>query len=411
VAVATAFVAVLGLLLLVLVGRHVGPARYGTFVVVWSLVLAVFSTLLGIQQEVVRTVSAGRAAGQDAAHESPVVRVALAAGSVALLALVATSPWWARRLFADHAGSVVGAVVVGVLGYVVTLAINGVLVGRKHWNDYALIVVADAVVRAVAVVAATYAGAGVVGWAWALAVSGFAWIPLLVRGRVRGALLHRTAGPLPRGVGHALTLVAGTACSTVLVVGFPVLLRATTSTVDLERLGVVVALVTLTRAPVLLPIIAFQGPMIEHFVRHSSDIVRRTLALAGGVVVLGLAGAGLALLVGPATLRLVMGERFASEPVVVAGLTLGAASLGLVTVTSTALVALARRGASSAGWLVATAATLVLLVVPADLDTRTTTALLLGPLAGVLVHLVVLARARRGVATRLEPPGSPQPTF
>jgi hypothetical protein len=50
--------------------------------------------------------------------------------------------------------------------------------------------------------------------------------------------------------------------------------------------------------------------------------------------------------------------------------------------------------AYAAGWVIATVAATLLLLLPLDLEVRTVVALLCGPLLGIAVHLSALARAR-----------------
>jgi hypothetical protein len=67
----------------------------------------------------------------------------------------------------------------------------------------------------------------------------------------------------------------------------------------------------------------------------------------------------------------------------------------MLTLTGAAAVAAALHRAYSLGWVVATVASGLLLLVPLPLQTRTVVALLCGPMVGIAVHLVALARAGR----------------
>jgi hypothetical protein len=55
-------------------------------------------------------------------------------------------------------------------------------------------------------------------------------------------------------------------------------------------------------------------------------------------------------------------------------------------------VAAALHRAYSAGWIGATLASMLLLLLPVGLETRTVVALLCGPMVGIAVHLGALAR-------------------
>ena len=75
-----------------------------------------------------------------------------------------------------------------------------------------------------------------------------------------------------------------------------------------------------------------------------------------------------------------------------AWLTAAAIAIALLTLTGAATVAAALHRAYAAGWIGATVASALLLLLPLDLETRTVVALLCGPLVGIAVHLAALAR-------------------
>ena len=68
-------------------------------------------------------------------------------------------------------------------------------------------------------------------------------------------------------------------------------------------------------------------------------------------------------------------------------------AIALLTLTGAATVAAALHRAYAAGWLSATVASALLLLLPLDLETRTVVALLCGPLLGMAVHLAVACQS------------------
>ncbi|SUA02692.1 membrane protein [Mycolicibacterium fortuitum] len=64
----------------------------------------------------------------------------------------------------------------------------------------------------------------------------------------------------------------------------------------------------------------------------------------------------------------------------------------MLTLTGAATVAAALHRAYAAGWIIATVAAVGLLLLPLGLEERTIVALLCGPLVGIAVHLVALAK-------------------
>ena len=89
-----------------------------------------------------------------------------------------------------------------------------------------------------------------------------------------------------RGASHS---IAAAGASAILVMGFPVLLKATSGDLGAAG-GVVILAVTLTRAPLLVPLTAMQGNLIAHFVDHRTERLRALVTPA--LVVTGLGAAG-----------------------------------------------------------------------------------------------------------------------
>ena len=67
-------------------------------------------------------------------------------------------------------------------------------------------------------------------------------------------------------------------------------------------------------------------------------------------------------------------------------------AIALLTLTGAATVAAALHRAYASGWISATVASMLLLLLPVGLETRTVIALLCGPMVGIAVHLAALAR-------------------
>jgi hypothetical protein len=221
-----------------------------------------------------------------------------------------------------------------------------------------------------------------------------AWLLVLAgSGTARSVARVQTAGGASaflRGAAHS---IAAAGASAILVMGFPVLLKATSGELGAAG-GVVILAVTLTRAPLLVPMTAMQGNLIAHFVDHRSARLRALLAPAAVIGALGAAGVLAAYLIGPWLLRVGFGAQYRASGALLACLTAAAASIALLTLTGAATVAAALHRAYSMGWVGATAAATLLLCLPVSLETRTVVALLCGPLVGIAVHLAALARPR-----------------
>jgi O-antigen/teichoic acid export membrane protein len=175
--------------------------------------------------------------------------------------------------------------------------------------------------------------------------------------------------------------------------GFPVLLKATSAQLGAEG-GVVILAVTLTRAPLLVPLTAMQGNLIAHFVDERTDRLRALVAPAMLVGAIGAVGVVAAGLLGPWLLRVGFGAGYHASSGLLAWLTAAAVAIAMLTLTGAATVAAALHRAYALGWVCATVAATSLLLLPLPLQTRTVIGLLCGPLVGIAVHLAALARPR-----------------
>ena len=148
--------------------------------------------------------------------------------------------------------------------------------------------------------------------------------------------------------------------------------------------------VTLTRAPLLLPLTAMQGNLIAHFVDQRAKRFRALLGPATVVIGVGAVCVLVAGLAGPWLLRVGFGPQYRADGALMAWLTLAAISIAVLTLTGAAAVAAALHRAYAAGWIGATVAATLLLLLPMELEERTVVALLCGPLVGITVHLSAL---------------------
>jgi O-antigen/teichoic acid export membrane protein len=141
-----------------------------------------------------------------------------------------------------------------------------------------------------------------------------------------------------------------------------------------------------------------QGNLIAHFVDERSDRLRALIAPAGIIGGLGAVGVLAAGVVGPWLLRVAFGPQYQASSTLLAWLTAAAVAIAMLTLTGAAAVAARLHRAYSLGWVIATVASALLLLLPLPLQSRTVIALLCGPLVGIGVHLFALARAGRSTS-------------
>jgi O-antigen/teichoic acid export membrane protein len=396
---ATALTALCGYAVVYLAARDLAPAGFSVFAVFWGAFGLVTGAANGLLQETTREV---RAAGYENRAESRAevlparrthpLRVAGVVGIGAALLIAGSSPLWSGRVFAEAHWLSVGLLSVGLAGFCLHATLLGMLAGTNHWTQYGALMVTDAVIRVAVAVATFVIGWGLAGFLWATVAGALAWLIMIVASpttRSAAQLLTpgRTATFL-RGAAHSITAAGASA---ILVMGFPVLLKATSNQLGAEG-GVVILAVTLTRAPLLVPLTAMQGNLIAHFVDERTQRLRALIApaaLVAGIGALGVLAAGL---VGPWLLRVGFGPDYHAGGALLAWLTAAAVAIAMLTLTGAATVAAAMHRAYALGWVGATVASTLLLLLPLPLETRAQVALLCGPLVGIAVHLAALSR-------------------
>ena len=195
--------------------------------------------------------------------------------------------------------------------------------------------------RVTIAVAAFAVGWGLTGFLWATVAGSTAWLIMLIASptaRATGRLLTPgSTATFLRGAAHSITAAGASA---ILVMGFPVLLKLTSSELGAQG-GVVILAVTLTRAPLLVPLTAMQGNLIAHFVDERSARLRALITPAAIIAGIGTVGVLAAALVGPWLLRVGFGSQYDASSALLAWLTAAALAIAMLTLTGAAAVAAA----------------------------------------------------------------------
>jgi hypothetical protein len=375
-----------------LAARDLSPARFSVFGVFWGAFGIATGAAYGLLPETTREVRSPRSTDMAAGHRTYPVRVAGMIGVVAAVVIAGSSPLWSRLIFVEARWLSVGLLSAGLAGFCVHAALLGALAGANRWTQYGALMVTDGVFRMAVAGAAVVIGWGLAGFLWAAAAGAVAWLfMLLASPTARAAARLLTPGGIEtivRGAAHSMTAAGASA---ILMMGFPVLLKATSNQLGATG-GVIILAVTLTRAPLLVPLSAMQGNLIAHFVDQRTERLRALIAPAmviGGIGAIGVLTAGLT---GPWLLRVGFGPDYPASGALLAWLTAAAVVIAMLTLTGTAAVAAALHRTYSLGWIGATVASTLLLLLPMALETRTVIALLCGPLVGIAIHLAALAR-------------------
>lgn len=397
VGIASIVAAASGLLVLLAATRVLTIAENALFLTFWSLLFAMFGLLGGVQHETTRAVRNSPSLPADALAKNPrTLPTGLLIGAALATVLGATSPAWAPALFDEHQGALVAAICIGVVAFAGHSTLAGSLSGLGRWGTYSWLVGAEAGGRLVLVTIAVLLSGGLFGIEVASAVAAAMWVLLLVARRdVRTAAAARADAPTPiylRRIGQAMIAAAATAT---IVVGFPVVLKLTTETQVYVTAAPLLVAISLTRAPLLIPLTSYQGVAITHFLDHRERGLSILARSGGAILGVAVVGAGLAALVGPWLMDAVFGDDYRVSSLLLAGLTLTAGLLAVLTLSGAAVLALGHHGAYAGGWFVASAVTLLTLFLPLSLEVRATVSLASGPVAGILCHTLWLARTSR----------------
>ncbi|HWX99201.1 MAG TPA: hypothetical protein VNY55_04785 [Mycobacterium sp.] len=395
---ATALTALCGYAVIYLAARDLAPSGFSVFGVFWGAFGLVTGAANGLLQETTREVRSTRylevPPGPGGSRTHP-LRVAAMVGIAAAVVIAGSSLLWSGRVFVEARWLSVVLLSVGLAGFCLHATLLGMLAGTDQWTHYGALMVTDAVIR-VAVAATTFViGWGLNGFLWATVAGAVAWLIMLVASPAARAtarmLTPGSTATFLKGAAHSITAAGASA---ILVMGFPVLLKLTSNELGAQG-GVIILAVTLTRAPLLVPLTAMQGNLIAHFVDERTDRLRALVvpaAIIGGIGAVGVLAAGI---VGPWLLRVAFGPQYDASSALLAWLTGAAVAIAMLTLTGAAAVAAALHRAYSLGWVGATVASGLLLLLPLPLETRTVVGLLCGPLVGIAVHLVALGRAGR----------------
>ncbi|MGA1835537.1 hypothetical protein VD659_01270 [Herbiconiux sp. 11R-BC] len=397
-----------GFAVLLIVPKVLDSAAATIFIAFWSFLFVWYGILGGLSAESTRAVhnsdrareARARDSGTDAAARAPrMLPVGLGVGVTLGVLLWASSFWWAPLVLhnAEGYGWLAVALSCSVALYSGHATIVGILGGRLQWPTYVRLVIGDSLLRITLIVVAAIVAATIAGFAVAASVACVAWlIGLLFSPTLRSAAVARAdvgLGPFLRRIGHAC-LASGS--SAILVVGFPVILSLTSSEAAYTAAAPLLVAVTFTRAPLLIPLNAYQGVAIAHFLNNRGAGLRALVPVARLIVLIAVVGAVLGALLGPWLLVLYYGPDYVISPWTVGGLVIAAGMLALLTITGALCLALDRHNAYSGGWIASTVLAVLILLLPVDIELRAVLALLIGPVAGLAIHFRALRRASAG---------------
>jgi len=398
---------ILGYLAQFFAARWLGPGEFAEFAVFWAVLYTILFALGGTSLDMTRVARIEKLRlddGDASAGSGPrFILVMAAIGLAASVVILASGLLWAPTLLGAEWWPKLLLLALAPLLVFPSLATGGLLAGMARWRDFAPFSLVEATVRFVLFFVVALWFPSLMAFCVATLLA-FLPAPIIIASvrRLRepvatlrsdvptGATVSRMLGTMFAN-GLSGVLLNGTAA--ILVTAAAVLPRGATQ----AELGVLVLLVTLTRAPLLVPIIAFQMVLIARFTGLDAAARRRWIPMGIGILAIATTVlAGLAALVGPPLLPLIFGAEFQAGPGIFAALVGSSFGLAVVTLTGMLMLSAARHTAYLVGWIAAIAVTVGLLwLLPIDFEWATVIALAIGPLIGALVHLFALGRPGR----------------
>lgn len=380
--------------ILFVVARNLDVARNEEFLVFWSLLFGLFGVLSGIQNEATRATSAPSRRG------SHVIAAGISWGLLAMLVVALSAPIWSPHLLPRSGAPAAVTLALTALLYPVYVSVIGGLGGSRRWDWYGGSLLIEVGLRVLLVIGVAMTTADLVGFEVASAAAVVTVVIILVvSSPSRRAWGSRTDVGYTRLLRNGALAMSSTAFTALLVTGYPVLLKATNPTGSLGLphdeaaaiTGACILAISLTRAPIMMPLTAFVGVAISAFTQHTGTVwsaVRRPFILLAAV---GLAGAAAAWPIGPWFLQLFKHE-YSLPGWYFTALVASSVLLAWLTILGALALATNRHATYSAGWGVALIVAAGTLLLPGSLLEVTAMSLALGPAAGCLVFFLALGR-------------------
>lgn len=363
------------------------PDSYLSFATTWSAIYLVVTCLSGLQQELTRA-SRSEATGSGFRTWISFTLITSLAATTIVFVIFSLS---GSTLFPADAGLLMSAIAMAAFGYSLVAALSGAVYGLKDWNAVAGLTIGDSVIRSLTIAVALVAGGSAVLLGWAVAVPFLlaavgVWIWVGRRIKLR---LSVDVG-LRRLFRNSVATVIASLSTGALISGLPLLLKAFASDAGPELLASLILALTLTRAPLVVPLLALQGYLVVSFRDHpnhvSSRVLRWVALVIGGVIIL----AGIAAWFGPTLMRWLFAGFVVLSPLDLALIVVSAGLTGVMCITGPAVLAANRHKWYTAGWASSAAISIAMLLLPIDAHLRIMVALLAGPIVGSMVHVLAI---------------------
>ncbi|WKD59940.1 hypothetical protein [Corynebacterium caspium] len=394
---ATIFAAASGFMVLWAAGRALSVADFADFQAYWGLFFAATGFIDGLMLETTRGVAGARESNQRGTARP--WRVAAVFGLLMTVLVAASFFLWMPLLVPAHSSYLATVLLVGGLfSYIFQAVLSGILSGTTAWSRYAALVALDSGLRLVAAFLAWFCGWGLEVFLVITVIGTISWLVVAVLDPQARTRLRTPVDTSARMFYRkALSAMVATGASAVLITGFPVLVKASNPILpdaSMTVAGLILA-VTLTRAPILVPLQRFQSALVVRCIAALNQGLHPVRALvfpAALTLAAGLLGGVAAAILGPWIIATFFGPELVVPGMILGVLTLASAATGGLIMTGAAALAADKHGRYIAGWVISTAVAFAVLLLPLSLDRAVCLALIMGPVAGALIHLVGLRR-------------------
>lgn len=413
---ATLVIALSGYAIIVIAGHTLTPADFEQFAVYWGLFFACTGILDGLLQETTRAVTAAGITRAVTAPATPNTSVAQSPTRPATLSLwfslgvatlaLATAPLWAPPLIPSAIGPGVLFLAVGLASYAIQATVGGVLLAQRRWRSYSWMISLDSAIRL-----------GLAGAAWALhwhltafflvtVIGAFTWCGLLLVDLPRTRVVRTAIADVPRRqfLRQAGAAMVASGANSLLIAGFPMLLMLTSDrSIGPGALAAIVTAVTLSRAPLLVPLQRLIPALIVPLTGRRTHSMFTIGKAAIWCLATAAVGGLLAWRWAVPVVSWFLPAELVSDAETYGVLTLASSALAILMVTGAATLGQRHHAAYVLGWLIATIVAIALLLTDFSPTVRSALALGIAPLIGVLVHLWSLTTQRdRRAASALE---------
>lgn len=390
--VATAISGLSGYVAVWLAAQNLIPTSYTDFSVLWSTIFFSVGALSGIQQELTRSTSS--------THLVPTY-------SGLNVRFFPTATFFAAFIFVisgiisiSGGYSVVSVeeinvgltISIGLASFVFLSVLLGVLYGLQQWRSIAVLVAGEGITRLLLIVLCLSVPGlkSMLPWAICLPfaiitlLSAPLWMPKIKTGISLDVKYFRFAT-------NTFSTVAAAAATAVVISGFPLLLRLSSSAHELELLAPVILIVMLVRAPLVVLAQSMQNLLIVKFSGKFPAAVRLFTLLAVLVLGFALLASLIGFSCGAQLISLFFGGSYEPSGLLVALVLLTSGLLAIQIMSGALVLARNKHLGYILGWFVSALATVLVLFMPFEFELRVTLALFVGPIAGMVSNALAIS--------------------